>query len=76
VPDDLTAALAADDRARIAFEAPGRSERYAIFLPLLRARTPEARARALGRALDSLVPPVPSAGVTGEDSVGAADTWS
>jgi uncharacterized protein YdeI (YjbR/CyaY-like superfamily) len=59
VPEDLTAALAADDRARAAFEALGRSERYAIFLPLLKARTPEARARALRRALDSLVPPAP-----------------
>ena len=60
VPDDLTAALAADDRARAAFEALGRSERYAVFLPLLKARTPGARARALRRALDSLVPPAPS----------------
>jgi len=57
VPDDLTAALAADDRARAAFEALGRSERYALFLPLLKARTPEARARAVRRAVDSLAPP-------------------
>jgi uncharacterized protein YdeI (YjbR/CyaY-like superfamily) len=62
VPDDLSAALAADDRARAAFEALDRSERYAIFLPLLKARTLEARTRALRRALDSLVPPVPTAG--------------
>jgi uncharacterized protein YdeI (YjbR/CyaY-like superfamily) len=54
VPDDLTAALAADDRARAAFEALSRSERYALFLPLLKARTPEARAKALRRALDTL----------------------
>jgi uncharacterized protein YdeI (YjbR/CyaY-like superfamily) len=59
VPDDLTAAPAADDRARAAFEALGRSERYAICLSLLKARTPDARARALRRALDSLVPPAP-----------------
>jgi uncharacterized protein YdeI (YjbR/CyaY-like superfamily) len=56
VPDDLAAALAADDRAGAAFAALGRSERYAVFLPLLKARTPEARARALRRALESLAP--------------------
>jgi uncharacterized protein YdeI (YjbR/CyaY-like superfamily) len=61
VPDDLAAALAADDAARAAFEALGRSEQYAVFLPLLKARTPDARARALRRVLDSLVPPAPSA---------------
>jgi uncharacterized protein YdeI (YjbR/CyaY-like superfamily) len=60
VPDDLTAALAADDRARAAFEALGRSERYAVFLPLLKARTPEARAKALRRALESLAPAQPA----------------
>lgn len=60
VPDDLVAALAADDRARAAFEALGRSERYAVFLPLLKARTPEARAKALRRALESLAPAEPS----------------
>ena len=60
VPEDLIAALEADDRARAAFEALGRSERYAVFLPLLKARTPEARARALRRALDSLTPPASS----------------
>jgi uncharacterized protein YdeI (YjbR/CyaY-like superfamily) len=54
VPPHLAAALAADDRARAAFEALGRSERYALFLPLLKARTPEARARSIRRALDSL----------------------
>ena len=58
VPDDLAAALTADDRARAAFEALGRSEQYAVVLPMLKAQTPEARARALRRALDSLVPAV------------------
>jgi uncharacterized protein YdeI (YjbR/CyaY-like superfamily) len=56
VPDDLAAALAADDRARAAFEALGRSERYAVFLPLLKARTPAARASALRRAMEALAP--------------------
>ncbi|MEV4544016.1 YdeI/OmpD-associated family protein [Micromonospora echinaurantiaca] len=61
VPDDLAAALAANDRARAAYQALGRSDRYAVFLPLLKARTPAARARALRRALAGLeaagVPP-------------------
>jgi uncharacterized protein YdeI (YjbR/CyaY-like superfamily) len=54
VPEDLAATLAGDDRARAAFEALGRSERYAVFLPLLKARTPAARARALRQALQAL----------------------
>jgi uncharacterized protein YdeI (YjbR/CyaY-like superfamily) len=54
VPDDLTAALTGNDRARAAFEALGRSERYATYLPLLKARTPAARAKALRRAIATL----------------------
>jgi uncharacterized protein YdeI (YjbR/CyaY-like superfamily) len=54
VPEDLTAALAGNDRARAAFEALGRSERYAVFLPLLKARTPAARNRALRQAVRAL----------------------
>jgi uncharacterized protein YdeI (YjbR/CyaY-like superfamily) len=54
VPDDLVAALAHNDRARAAFEALSRSERYGIFLPLLKARTPAARERALRRAIGTL----------------------
>ena len=46
VPPDLAAALAADARASAAFERLGKSERYAVILPLLKARTPEARAKA------------------------------
>jgi uncharacterized protein YdeI (YjbR/CyaY-like superfamily) len=53
-PEDLTAALAGNDRARAAYEALSRSERYATFLPLLKARTPDERARALRRALATL----------------------
>jgi hypothetical protein len=34
-----------------AFERLGRSNRYAVILPLLRARTPQARAKALARAV-------------------------
>jgi uncharacterized protein YdeI (YjbR/CyaY-like superfamily) len=54
VPDDLAAELAANDRARAAFEALSRSDRYGLFLPLLKARTPQARAKALQRALATL----------------------
>jgi uncharacterized protein YdeI (YjbR/CyaY-like superfamily) len=53
-PDDLAAALAGKPRARAAYEALGRSERYAVFLPLLKARTPAGRARALRRAVAAL----------------------
>ena len=56
VPDDLAAALAADGAARAAFEALGRSERYAVMLPVLKATTSEARAREISRALDRLHP--------------------
>ncbi|MFG3714922.1 YdeI family protein [Micromonospora sp. NPDC047730] len=54
VPEDLVAALADSDRARVAFEALSRSDRYGIFLPLLKARTPAGRAGALRRALATL----------------------
>ncbi|HEU4421443.1 MAG TPA: YdeI/OmpD-associated family protein [Pilimelia sp.] len=54
VPDDLAAALADNDRARAAYQALRRSERYALFLPLLKARTPAGRARALERAVATL----------------------
>jgi hypothetical protein len=36
------------------YEALSRSDRYAIFLPLLKARTPAARARAVQRAVATL----------------------
>jgi uncharacterized protein YdeI (YjbR/CyaY-like superfamily) len=54
VPPDLETALAADDRARAAFEALGRSERYAVILPVLKARTPQARARVIAREIARL----------------------
>ncbi|MCW0216529.1 MAG: YdeI/OmpD-associated family protein [Pseudonocardia sp.] len=50
VPADLAAALAADPAAGAAFEGLGRSERYAVILPLLKARTESARATVLARA--------------------------
>ena len=54
VPPDLAAALADNARANAAFERLGRSERYAVILPLLKARTPETRARILARAVARL----------------------
>jgi uncharacterized protein YdeI (YjbR/CyaY-like superfamily) len=51
VPDDLAAALAGSDRARAAYEALSRGDRYVVFLPLLKARTPAQRANALRRAM-------------------------
>jgi uncharacterized protein YdeI (YjbR/CyaY-like superfamily) len=54
VPDDLAAALADADGARAAFDALGRGDRYALLLPVLKARTPAARAAAVRRAVASL----------------------
>lgn len=54
VPADLAAALAGDARAHAAFERLGRSDRYAVILPLLKARTPETRAKILARAVARL----------------------
>lgn len=54
VPPDLTAALAGNARANAAFERLGRSDRYAVILPLLKARTPQTRARILARAVARL----------------------
>ena len=54
VPPDLAAALAGDARASATFERLGRSDRYAVILPLLKARTPEARARLLAREIARL----------------------
>jgi uncharacterized protein YdeI (YjbR/CyaY-like superfamily) len=54
VPPDLAVALAGDARANAAFERLGRSDRYAVILPVLKARTPQARAKALARAIARL----------------------
>ncbi len=54
VPPDLEAALAGSPVAAGAFEELGRSERYAVILLLLKARSPETRARVLTRAIDRL----------------------
>lgn len=54
VPPDLAASLAGNVRANAAFARLGRSDRYAVILPLLKARTPETRARNLARAVARL----------------------
>jgi uncharacterized protein YdeI (YjbR/CyaY-like superfamily) len=54
MPNDLAAALSSNDQARSAFEALSRSERYGLFLPLLKARSPGARETALRRAIARL----------------------
>lgn len=54
VPPDLAGALAADPQAGARFEALGRTARYQLILPLLKARTPAGRATRLERALSTL----------------------
>ncbi|MER6344361.1 YdeI/OmpD-associated family protein [Streptomyces sp. NPDC001595] len=54
VPDDLAAALERSPRAKAAFEALGRTDRYLVVLDLLRARTPERRAARLAAAIGKL----------------------
>lgn len=54
-PDDLLAALAADPVALAAYDALGKSEQYAVMLPVLRATTPEARATAIRRQVERLL---------------------
>lgn len=55
VPPELAEALADNAAAHAAFERLGRSERYAVMLPLLKARTtPKTRARVLARAVERL----------------------
>lgn len=54
LPPDLAAALAADPAAGGAFARLGRSDRYALILPLLKAATPQARARSVARAIAAL----------------------
>ena len=53
-PADLLAALAADERAEAAFGRLGRSGQYAVILPLLKATSPQARAKVLARELTRL----------------------
>ncbi|MDQ0932931.1 YdeI/OmpD-associated family protein [Streptomyces turgidiscabies] len=60
VPDDLLAALERSPRAKAAFEALGRTDRYQLVLPLLKARTRGTRTARLTAAVDSLAAGGPS----------------
>ena len=61
VPSDLAAALAHDERARDRFERLGRTQRYALLLRLMKARTPGNRAVQLRRIVESLSQPTADA---------------
>jgi uncharacterized protein YdeI (YjbR/CyaY-like superfamily) len=54
VPPDLAAALAASPTAAQAFDALGKTQRYAVILTLLTARTATVRAARLRRAMTAL----------------------
>jgi uncharacterized protein YdeI (YjbR/CyaY-like superfamily) len=54
VPPDLAAALAESPGAARAFDALGKTERYAVILKLVTARTSTARAAQLRRAMAAL----------------------
>ena len=54
VPPDLAAALAEHPTARAAFDALGKTDRYAMILQLLKARTPKTRAVRLDRIIATL----------------------
>jgi uncharacterized protein YdeI (YjbR/CyaY-like superfamily) len=49
VPDDLRAALEADDEARAFFESLDRANRYAILYRVQEAKKPETRARRIAK---------------------------
>jgi len=57
VPPDLAEALAADERARAAFEGLDKTQRYALLLRLMKARTPRTRATQLRQVLATLAEP-------------------
>lgn len=54
VADDLAAALAHNERARERFELLGRTDQYALFLRLMKAKTPGNRTVQLQRIIESL----------------------
>lgn len=54
VPEDLQAALAGNQAAQGTFELLGKTERYLIILQILKARSPESRARILAKAVKKL----------------------
>ncbi|MBW5251269.1 MULTISPECIES: YdeI family protein [Streptomyces] len=54
VPDDLAAALDADEPARVFFDQLSRSDRYLVLLRLMTATTPEVRAARLQKVVASM----------------------
>lgn len=56
VPPDLRAALAAVPEAAAVFRQLSRAEQYDLVLPLLKARSAEARSRHVAAAVDRLRP--------------------
>lgn len=54
MPDDLAAALAENTRARQQFDDLGRTQQYALFLRLMKAKTPASRAVELERIIAPL----------------------
>ena len=56
VPPDLIAALAINQAAKDAFNQLGKTDQYLVILPLLKARTPEARAAQLRKTIERLAP--------------------
>ncbi|WP_027345217.1 YdeI/OmpD-associated family protein [Hamadaea tsunoensis] len=54
VPADVTAALATDPEAAAAFAKLGKTERYLLVLPVLKAVAPKTRAARVRKLLDSL----------------------
>ncbi|OKJ64884.1 OmdA domain containing protein [Streptomyces sp. CB02009] len=54
VPDDLAAALAADEAARAFYEGLGRTDQYLVIMRLWQARTEKGRAQRLARMVATL----------------------
>jgi uncharacterized protein YdeI (YjbR/CyaY-like superfamily) len=55
VPPDLAEALAANPQAAARFEALDKTGRYLVFLPLLKTRSPAARAACPHKAISGLL---------------------
>ena len=57
IPPDVRAALQANKPAKDSYDQLGKTDRYLMILPVLKARTPEARAARLQKMIDRLAPP-------------------
>lgn len=54
IPAELAAALAEMPGAQAAYAALGRSDQYRLYLPILKATSPTARANRVSQAIDAL----------------------